>query len=310
MAPRHREPDEPGDERQRAVAGRRPGPKHEQPGRPRRRPAYKRTPVQVIDRPRSSAPATTSPRVRATPHPGPVAHTPAHPGRGGRTGGGRTAAVVGQAQQYANRAALRAQGGKPSVTGRAVSGAAAGTATGAALGSVVPGVGTAVGAGAGAVVGGAGGALSGAKAKRAYKAAMRVNPGIRRVIVAEFAVCVVIAALSPLTDRNKDEPPTAWMKRMTAVMGVFFLLALLSAGGRGMAKAAAGFGGLVTVVLAVSQRDLFAKIADIFAPAKQKLTPAGPDEDLPPDRERPVGTPQTWAPALPGRRTAANLRAV
>lgn len=266
MAPRHRAGDEPSDERSRTARNRRPGPKHETPGRPPRKPAYKRVPVEVVDRPRTGVPARSSvASARARPErPAPPQGMPAAPARRRADGGGRAGILSDEARAYANRAAMRASGGKPSVVGRAGAGAAAGAASGAALGSVVPGIGTAVGAGTGAAVGGVGGGISGARAKRAYKASMRGDAGARRIIIAEFAVCIVIAALSPLTDRSRDEPAGAWMKRMTAIMGLFFILALLSAGGRGMARAAAGFGGIVTVVLAVSERDLFVKIAQIF----------------------------------------------
>lgn len=55
------------------------------------------------------------------------------------------------------------------------------------------------------------------------------------------------------------------MKRMTAIMGLFFILAIISAAGRGSAKIAAGLGGLVAIVLLVSERDLFTKLASVFA---------------------------------------------
>jgi hypothetical protein len=107
---------------------------------------------------------------------------------------------------------------------------------------------------------------------------MRTSPHARRLIVVEFTVCMVIVALSPLTDRKRDEPPGAWMKRMTAVMGLFFILALLSAGGRGLSRFAAGLGGLVAVTLAVSERDLFVKVAQIMRSSNDQL-PAGPGEE-------------------------------
>jgi lysylphosphatidylglycerol synthetase-like protein (DUF2156 family) len=129
----------------------------------------------------------------------------------------------------------------------------------------VPGVGNAVGAGVGAVVGGAGGAVGGAKAKKAYKMATRTNGRVRRLIVMEFAICIVIVALSPLTDAKKDEPPPAVMKRFSAVVALFFVLGMVASMGRGAANAAAGLGGVVTVALLVSRRDLLAKLADIFA---------------------------------------------
>lgn len=116
----------------------------------------------------------------------------------------------------------------------------------------------------GAGVGAVGGGVAGAKAKKAYKLANQTNGRMKRLVVAEFAVCIVIVALSPLTDRHKEEAPAAWMKRMTAVLALFFILGIISAMGRGAAKAAAGLGGLVTVALLVSERDLLARLADLF----------------------------------------------
>jgi hypothetical protein len=174
-----------------------------------------------------------------------------------------------EARTYGHRQALRATTARPSIVGRAGAGAVAGGAAGAAIGGPV----TAAG---GAILGGAGGAVGGARAKRAYRMAMRTNGRARQVVVAEFAVCVIIAALSPLTDAKRDEPAGAWMKRMTAIMGVFLILGLVSAGGRGAARVAAGLGALITVALAVSERDLFTKIASIFStPATQTSVGVG-----------------------------------
>lgn len=169
----------------------------------------------------------------------------------------RHEAVTEAARDYANRKAYQATNTKPSVTGRAAAGAASGGVAGAALAGPP-------GAVAGAALGGTAGAFAGRKAKKAYKAAMSASPGMRRIIVAEFLICMIIIALSPMTDRRKDELPTAFMKRMTAVMALFFILGLTSNAGRGAAKLAAGFGGLVSVTLAISNRDLFMKIGAVF----------------------------------------------
>lgn len=118
------------------------------------------------------------------------------------------------------------------------------------------------------MVGGTGGALAGAKAKKAYKMALRSNLGARRAIVAEFMVCMVVVALSPLTDRKANEGPVVFMRRMTAVMALFFILGLISAAGRGASQFAAGFGGLVTVALVLSNRDLFTKLSTLFEGTK------------------------------------------
>lgn len=169
--------------------------------------------------------------------------------------------VAGEARDYAYRSAVRRSEGKPSIVGRTAAGAAAGTAAGAVIGGPV-------GAAAGAALGGAGGAIAGAKAKKAYRLAAHANLGARRIVVAEFLICMVIVALSPLTDKKKNEGPTAFMRRMTAIMALFFILGLISAAGRGAGKFAAGLGGLVTVALAVSDRDLFTKVADLFSSGK------------------------------------------
>ncbi len=235
-------------------------PKHDRDARPKtpRAPAAARKST-----PRKAA-SVSAPRATSSPM--------SVPGSASRARG-HSERVARAAESYANRQAYRATHGKPSVTGRAASGAAAGAAAGTAI---APGIGTAVGAG----VGGIGGGLAGASAKKAYKVATRANGQARRIIVAEFALCAVIVALSPLTDEKKDEKPGHWMKRMTAVMALFFLLGLISAAGTGAARVAAGFGGIVTVALAVGERNLFTKIGEIFK--SDKDSPAqgtGPNVD-------------------------------
>jgi hypothetical protein len=175
--------------------------------------------------------------------------------------------------------APKASGGKPSTAGHAASGAAKGAASGAALGSVVPVVGTGVGAVGGAVVGGATGGLSGRKKKAEWKLAKRSGLGAgRQIVVMEFVICMVILAFSPLTDKHKTEGPAAFMRRGSAVCALFLVLALLSAGGPRAGRVAAGFGGLVTLTLLVSSRDVFVVLAKKFNSSKDG--PAGPGEDL------------------------------
>jgi hypothetical protein len=233
---RHRAPDQPDDiVNTRGEARRRPD-QHSGPRKPR---AKKAAPVSAVP---VTAPLPP-PRVG---------------GGDTRRRGERARVLREEASAAANRSALRAaSGGKPSITGRAVGGAAAGVATGAVVGGPP-------GAAVGGVVGGIGGAVGGAKAKKAYRLATRTNGPQRRVLVVEFAICIVIAALSPLTDRRKEEGPGTYMKRLTAIMGVFLVLALVSGMGRTASRAAAGIGGLMTVALMVSERDLFSKIAGIF----------------------------------------------
>ncbi len=253
-------PTKPPHPKQRTVPNRRPGPAHSA-GNP--------TPTKKATK--KAAPSAPAPTL-AAPATGPTARER------------RDRVFAQEARSYADRQAFRATHAKPSVTGRAASGAAAGAATGAALGSVVPGIGNAVGAGAGAVLGGVGGGISGSRAKKAYRLAQRTNGNARRILVVEFAICIVVAAMSPLTDEKRDEKPGAWMKRMTAIMGLFFLLGLISSAGRGAAKAAAGFGGIVAVVLAISERNLFTKLAGVFSSTDDK-----PAEGTGPSGEQAIG---------------------
>lgn len=88
----------------------------------------------------------------------------------------------------------------------------------------------------------------------------------RRLLVAEFMLCMVVLAFSPVTDKHKSEKPGAFMKRASATMGVFFLLGLISTAGRGAGKAAAAFGGLMTLVLLISSRSVFTVLARKFGP--------------------------------------------
>ncbi len=226
-----------------------------------------------------SVPKATSPK--------PPASTPAAKGAPSRSGSGRHRAKASQGEALASAGLVAAsnapkrRGGKTSVTGRTAGGAASGAATGAALGSVVPGVGTAVGAGVGAAVGGTAGAVSGVKARRAEKAAARGDGvTVRRVLVAEFVVCIIILALSPIAAPEGSEPkPGDWMKKGSAMCGLFLLLGLLSSAGRGAGKVSAAFGGLVVLVLLVDQRSLFTVLARKFASPSSPAAPIGPPAD-------------------------------
>jgi hypothetical protein len=258
------------DPRARKVKDRRPGPRHARPDDTEAtpRPPRKRAPRKAA--PISSAPASSVP-VTA-----PLFD------RSAEHAAERTRRLAAEGHEYAVRQAIRATGGRPSVSGRALSGGAAGAATGATIGSLVaPGPGTAVGAAAGGGVGAVAGGVSGASAKKAYMAMMRTSPGAHRALVAEFGICMAVVALSPLTDRRKEEPPGRVMKRLAAILGVFFILGLVSAGGRSLARVAAGFGALVTVALLVSDRDLFTRVTAIFASSSDAV-PAGtgPDQSV------------------------------
>lgn len=86
----------------------------------------------------------------------------------------------------------------------------------------------------------------------------------RRLLVAEFVLCMVVLAFSPLAGKSPNA--AAFMKRGSAIIGLFFLLGLTSTAGRGAARASAGLGGLVTLVLLISDRSVFTKLAGKFQP--------------------------------------------
>lgn len=141
-----------------------------------------------------------------------------------------------------------------------------GAGAGAAIGSAfAPGIGTAIGAGVGAVGGGVVGARKGLVEKREWKKLKRADTaGPRKLVLAEFITCMAIAGAAPLAQKDQDATPGRLMKQLAAIMVLFFLLGLLTSAGRGAAKVAAAFGGVVTLTLVVSQRDLLVTIAQIF----------------------------------------------
>lgn len=149
--------------------------------------------------------------------------------------------------------------GKKSVIGGAIGGAAGGAAGGAVFGPE--------GAVVGAVLGGATGAAGANKAKKAARAAKRaakrvkLGPGYP-MIVACFLICMLIWALSPLSDKHENDAPAEHLKRGAAIMATFLILGLVANTGRGMTKVAASLGSLITLTLLMSDRDVFSAIAN------------------------------------------------
>lgn len=134
----------------------------------------------------------------------------------------------------------------------------------------------------------AGDLLSGAAQGSALRGGLRsptssgkTGPGspARRMLVAEFAVCMVLLAFSPVTDQKKSETPAAFMKRGSAIMALFFVLGLIASGGDRASRAAAGFGALVTLGLAISSRSVFVVLTKKFATDAGENQPQGPGVD-------------------------------
>lgn len=106
--------------------------------------------------------------------------------------------------------------------------------------------------------GGGGGAKGKGKPSRTFKGEVGKY---RRMMIAEFIVCVMLLGLSPLAKPPGSMGPIRFMKRGSATCAFFIILGLLSTAGKGAAKAAATFGALVTLVLLVDQREAFGKLA-------------------------------------------------
>jgi hypothetical protein len=101
----------------------------------------------------------------------------------------------------------------------------------------------------------------------------------RRMLIAEFIVCILLLGLSPLAKGSGEMGPVRFMKRGTATCAFFVILGLVSSAGKGAAKAASMFGALVTLVLLVDQREAFGKLATVLnAPDDDTASTKGPDD--------------------------------
>lgn len=136
---------------------------------------------------------------------------------------------------------------KPSYTRSAAKGAAGGAAQGGQ---------------AGAAAGAVGGLLSAhGEKKQAARMRRAMRSPARKILVAEYIVCMIILAFSPLTDKHGTDGAVKWMKRGTAMSVVFLLLGIVSSGGPRAEKVSAAFGGLLTLALVMNDRDVFATMA-------------------------------------------------
>jgi hypothetical protein len=104
----------------------------------------------------------------------------------------------------------------------------------------------------------------------------------RRALVAEFLVCVILLAFSPLAEDKGKTKPASIMKRGSATAALFVILGLMSSAGRGAARAAAAFGGLITLVLLIDQRGAFATMTKLLGADDSEdddgTSGAGPDD--------------------------------
>lgn len=146
----------------------------------------------------------------------------------------------------------------PSAAHEASTGAAEGAAAGAALGPE--------GAAAGAVLGAAKKAAGARKKKTAAKGKTSRRSGPvgnpRRALIAEFVVCIILLALSPLAKSQGELSAKQWMTKGSAMCLLFIILSLIGATGPKTQKVTAGFGALVTIALLIDQRGIFATLTN------------------------------------------------
>lgn len=99
-----------------------------------------------------------------------------------------------------------------------------------------------------------------------------------KLVLAEFVACMVILALSPLSSGGTNDltkkGSVDMMLKATALSFIFFILALVAAGGQTASKIAATFGGVITLGYLVSNGDVFGQIAKLFGGAREGV--AGP----------------------------------
>lgn len=112
--------------------------------------------------------------------------------------------------------------------------------------------------------------------KEAAKLKRAMRSPARKVLVAEYILCMIILAFSPLTDKHGTDGAVKWMKRGTAMSVLFLLLGIISSGGPRAEKVAAAAGGLVTVALAMNDRDIFATMATRLSGSAATTTATGP----------------------------------
>lgn len=97
--------------------------------------------------------------------------------------------------------------------------------------------------------------------------------GSQGALVAEFIACVLILMLSPL---GKDVSAKDFMKRGTAVSLLFVILAGIGSAGPGARRAVTAFGGLLTLVVFLDQRNLLLTISGKFTGSKPATPPVPP----------------------------------
>lgn len=172
-------------------------------------------------------------------------------------------AAAPAADAVAGRVAAQ-QASKTAAKDAAASAAASGGGGGKGGGKGSSGGGKSQGQGGSKGAGPGGGKSGGGKAQssRGKRAVSWAWSGSKKLLMAEFILCVVVLALGSLTsdpEDGKDQAARAMVKASAFAL-IFFLLAILSAGGKGAAKSATAVGTLITVSYTLTSADVHAVV--------------------------------------------------
>lgn len=179
------------------------------------------------------------------------------------------AGTAGAAKGAAKAGGIVAAGGGPEdpVTDVIAAGSLAGSTGGGAPGAATK----AAGAGGDLAKDAAKkGAAGGSKPKGKKKALGWVWSDNRKLLTAEFVVCVAVLGLGTLVspEDSKHDVPRAMIKG-SALAGLFFVLALVSTGGQKPARVANALGTLVTATYVLTSADvhnLVSWVSGFFSP--------------------------------------------
>lgn len=189
-------------------------------------------------------------------------------------------AAAPAADAVAGRVAAQ-QASKTAAKDAAATAATSGGGGGKGGGKGSPGGGKGQGQGSGQGGGKSGGGK--AQPSRGKRAVSWAWSGSKKLLMAEFILCVVVLALGSLTsdpEDGKDQAARAMVKASAFAL-IFFLLAILSAGGKGAAKSATAVGTLITVSYTLTSADVHAVVTWIgkfFKGAAEKY-PAAKESD-------------------------------
>lgn len=141
---------------------------------------------------------------------------------------------------------------------------------------------------------------------KAKKAVAWAWSGNRKLLVAEFVICIVILGMGLITSmasgkaaqgkNSSNETVAKAMIKGSALAGLFFLLAILAASGKGAAKTATALGTLVTASYIFTSSDVHAVVSWITAFFSKEGTGAVKDVLAPipgAKGNQPNGTAQT-----------------